>query len=74
MEQYTENVPVQVCKMETQQKTENVTTYRQQMTPVQASRTVTQCVPYQETVTVTRCVPTWVQKTVQCGCGGCGCN
>ena len=73
-EQYTETVPVQVCRMEAQQRTENVTVYHQQVTPVQQTRTVWRCVPYQETVTVTRCVPHWVQKVVPAygGCGGCG--
>jgi hypothetical protein len=71
-EQFTENVPVTVCRMEMQQRTDNVTVYHQKVTPVPATRTVNVCVPYEDTVTVTRCVPQYVQKTVQVGCGGCG--
>jgi coenzyme F420-reducing hydrogenase gamma subunit len=60
--------------MEAQQRTETVTEYTQKVTPVQANRTVWNCVPYQETVTVTKCVPQNVQKVVPAGggCGGCG--
>lgn len=72
-ENFVENVPVQVCRMEAQVRKDTVTCYTQRTVAVPSVRNVMVCVPYQDTVTVTRYEPKYVQQQVAVNCGG-GCG